>query len=223
MPKSAFSANAQAKVCAAAVAKLLAGQKPDEPRLINTCYSLVAPDYGISVAGRLSAGRRPAQGCRGRRRRQPGRCAGLGRALEANFADGWFKTITDGSVRLSALRRGVRWRGLRVMRCLPRSRGGRRTRCVPYHGRRRRHPGVARPARRATRRAAAPSSSTGRSGSACCATPGRSRRSGSRARSRPTSRAPDRAGRKASCGCGSSMRAASTRRRSCRHIIGSKG
>src|SRR5262249_56834510 len=29
MPKSAFAANAQAKVCAAAVAKLLGGQKPD--------------------------------------------------------------------------------------------------------------------------------------------------------------------------------------------------
>src|SRR2546430_17578910 len=51
MPKSAFSANAQAKVCAAAVAKLLAGGSPDEPKLINTCYSLVAPDYGISIVG----------------------------------------------------------------------------------------------------------------------------------------------------------------------------
>ena len=51
MPKSAFSANAQAKVCAAAVATLLRGEKPAEPRLINTCYSLVAPDYGITVAG----------------------------------------------------------------------------------------------------------------------------------------------------------------------------
>ena len=51
MPKSAFAANSQAKVCAAALAKLLAGEKPEEPRLINTCYSLVAPDYGISVAG----------------------------------------------------------------------------------------------------------------------------------------------------------------------------
>ena len=51
MPKSAFSANAQAKVCAAAVAALLRGEKPAEPRLINTCYSLVAPDYGITVAG----------------------------------------------------------------------------------------------------------------------------------------------------------------------------
>jgi len=58
MPKSAFTANAQAKVCAAAVGKLIAGGKPDDPRLINTCYSLVAPDYGISVAGVY----RPADG-----------------------------------------------------------------------------------------------------------------------------------------------------------------
>src|SRR2546430_17476595 len=58
MPKSAFSANAQAKVCAAAVAKLLAGGSPDEPKLINTCYSLVAPDYGISIVGVY----RPAEG-----------------------------------------------------------------------------------------------------------------------------------------------------------------
>ena len=51
MPKSAFAANAQAKVCAIAVAALLAGAAPSEPVLVNTCYSLVAPDYGISVAG----------------------------------------------------------------------------------------------------------------------------------------------------------------------------
>src|SRR5512144_1827821 len=51
MPKSAFAANAQAKTCAAAVARLLAGGTPVPPKLINTCYSLVAPDYGISVAG----------------------------------------------------------------------------------------------------------------------------------------------------------------------------
>ena len=34
------------------------GGKPAEPKLINTCYSLVAPDYGISVAGVY----RPADG-----------------------------------------------------------------------------------------------------------------------------------------------------------------
>ena len=51
MPKSAFSANSQAKDCASAVATLLAGGTPAAPKLINTCYSLVAPGYGISVAG----------------------------------------------------------------------------------------------------------------------------------------------------------------------------
>src|SRR5213596_2671197 len=51
MPKSAFAANAQAKVCAAAVVTLLRGDKPTEPRLINTCYSLATPDYGFSIAG----------------------------------------------------------------------------------------------------------------------------------------------------------------------------
>ena len=51
MPKSAFAANAQAKVCAEAIAALLHGETPAPPKLINTCYSLVAPDYGISIAG----------------------------------------------------------------------------------------------------------------------------------------------------------------------------
>lgn len=50
MPKSGFSANSQAKVCAAAVAALLEGREPGTPSWINTCYSLVAPNYAISVA-----------------------------------------------------------------------------------------------------------------------------------------------------------------------------
>ena len=87
MPKSAFAANAQAKVCAAAIVTLLAGETPAEPKLINTCYSLVAPDYGISVAGvyrpvngvltdvrrlgRRQPGRRAAHRARARRRLSP--------------------------------------------------------------------------------------------------------------------------------------------------------
>jgi NADPH-dependent 2,4-dienoyl-CoA reductase/sulfur reductase-like enzyme len=93
MPKSAFSANAQAKVCAAAVAKLLAGEPPSEPRLINTCYSVVAPGYGISVAdvyrpvnGVLTAV--PGGGL------SPADAPASFRAQEALFADGWFNTIT---------------------------------------------------------------------------------------------------------------------------------
>ena len=94
MPKSAFSANAQAKVCAAAVAKLLAGQKPDEPRLINTCYSVVAPNYGITVAGVY----RPKDGVladvEGAGGVSPIDAPAAARAAEASYADGWFKTIT---------------------------------------------------------------------------------------------------------------------------------
>lgn len=50
MPKSGFSANAQAKVAAAAIVNALAGKPASEPAFANTCYSLIAPDYGISVA-----------------------------------------------------------------------------------------------------------------------------------------------------------------------------
>lgn len=51
IPKSAFAANSEAKACAMAVAALLAGREPAAPTWLNTCYSLVAPEHGISVAG----------------------------------------------------------------------------------------------------------------------------------------------------------------------------
>ena len=95
MPKSAFAANAQAKVCAAAIAKLIAGAKPDEPKLINTCYSLIAPDYGVTVAGVY----RPVNGVltdvEGAGGVSPIDAPRTMRAQEAMFADGWFKTITN--------------------------------------------------------------------------------------------------------------------------------
>jgi NADPH-dependent 2,4-dienoyl-CoA reductase/sulfur reductase-like enzyme len=94
MPKSAFSANAQAKVCAAAVAKLLAGQKADEPRLINTCYSLVAPDYGISVAGVYQPKDGVLTDVQGAGGVSPVDAPKSTREAEVTFANGWFKTIT---------------------------------------------------------------------------------------------------------------------------------
>ena len=51
IPKSAFAANSEAKMCAIAVVNLLNGQEMSEPNWINTCYSLITPDHGISVAG----------------------------------------------------------------------------------------------------------------------------------------------------------------------------
>jgi sulfide dehydrogenase [flavocytochrome c] flavoprotein chain len=94
MPKSAFAANAQAKVCAAAVATLLHGESPSPPKLINTCYSLVAPDYGISIAGVY----RPAGGqfadVEGAGGASPIDAPADFRALEAAYAEAWFRTIT---------------------------------------------------------------------------------------------------------------------------------
>ncbi|MXY35012.1 MAG: cytochrome C [Boseongicola sp. SB0676_bin_33] len=51
MPKSGFAAATQGKACAHAVAALLEGRDPPRGILMNTCYSLVGPEYGISVAG----------------------------------------------------------------------------------------------------------------------------------------------------------------------------
>jgi sulfide dehydrogenase [flavocytochrome c] flavoprotein chain len=94
MPKSAFSANAQAKVCAAAVAGLIRSEPPRAPKLINTCYSLVAPGYGISVAGVY----RPVNGVltdvEGAGGLSPASAPPEFRALEAAYAEAWFRTIT---------------------------------------------------------------------------------------------------------------------------------
>src|SRR3954451_6714604 len=89
MPKSAFTANAQAKVCAAAIVRLMAGRPPEEPRLIHTCYSLVAPDYGISVANVY----RPKDGVLTDAGGgvSPANAPATFRAQEATFANGWFK------------------------------------------------------------------------------------------------------------------------------------
>ena len=94
VPKSAFAANAEAKVCAAAILDLLAGRAPPEARLVNTCYSLVAPDYGISVAGVY----RPANGLMadvpGAGGTSPLDAPPETRRLEARYAEDWFRTIT---------------------------------------------------------------------------------------------------------------------------------
>lgn len=49
MPKSAFSANSQAKVVAADILTALAKKDKFEPRYRNTCWSLLAPDDNVKV------------------------------------------------------------------------------------------------------------------------------------------------------------------------------
>ncbi|MDG6778426.1 FCSD flavin-binding domain-containing protein [Thiomicrorhabdus sp. zzn3] len=50
MPKSGYSANSQAKVCARAVADTLRGNELGKAIYSNVCYSLAGENYGVSIA-----------------------------------------------------------------------------------------------------------------------------------------------------------------------------
>ena len=94
MPKSGFSANSQAKVCAAAIVAALNGTELAAPSYANTCYSLVGPEYGISVSAvyRLSDGQ--ISGVEGAGGVSPGDADVIFRAKEADYAQGWYTSIT---------------------------------------------------------------------------------------------------------------------------------
>ena len=94
MAKSAFAANAQGKACAAAIATLLSGETPPAGKLINTCYSLVAPDYGISIVGVYQAVNGQYVDVEGAGGTSAMDAPRETRAAEANYATAWFRTIT---------------------------------------------------------------------------------------------------------------------------------
>ncbi len=94
IPKSAHGANAQGKACAAAVAALLAGKPPPEPKLDNICTSLVAPDYGISIWGAYRPGREVMLEIEGSAGTSPRDAPSERRASEARDAAGWYRRIT---------------------------------------------------------------------------------------------------------------------------------
>jgi len=95
MPKGAFAANTQAKVAALAIVNALAGRAPAAPTYLSSCYSLVAPDYGLSVIDVFRATPQgivsvPGAGGASPRRGDPGL-----RAQEARYAESWYQSITD--------------------------------------------------------------------------------------------------------------------------------
>jgi sulfide dehydrogenase [flavocytochrome c] flavoprotein subunit len=93
LPKSGYAANSEAKVCAAAVVDMLNGRDPREPSWVNTCYSLVGPGYGISVAKvyKLHDGKVVGiEGSGGLTPMEPR----SNRALEAVYAQSWYDNIT---------------------------------------------------------------------------------------------------------------------------------
>jgi len=94
MPKSASAAASEAKLAAAAVAALLNGQAPGAPTLESTCYSLIAPNYAISIKGRYHVVDGQFVEIEGAGGTSPVTADASVRAAEARQADDWYKAIT---------------------------------------------------------------------------------------------------------------------------------
>ena len=92
MPKSAFSANSQAKVAAMTIRGELAGARTFPARYVNTCWSLVETDDTIKVGGRYEAkdGKIAATETFVSK---PGETAELRKANQAENL-GWYEAIT---------------------------------------------------------------------------------------------------------------------------------
>ena len=69
------------------------GEAPPEAKFVNTCYSLVAPDYGFSIAGVYHPVDGQWQEVEGAGGISPITAPRALRNQEAKFAYGWFNTI----------------------------------------------------------------------------------------------------------------------------------
>jgi sulfide dehydrogenase [flavocytochrome c] flavoprotein subunit len=95
MPKSGFSASSQGKVCATAIAASLGGTEMPDPSYVNTCYSLVGPRYGISVAAVYHMQDEGIAAVKGAGGVSPADASEAFRKDEARYAVGWYQSITS--------------------------------------------------------------------------------------------------------------------------------
>ena len=95
MPKSGYSANSQGKVAAAAVVAMLNGDEVGTPAYVNTCYSIIGKDYGISVAAvyRLSEDGSTIAGVEGAGGLTPSDAPDFALAREVQYAYSWYDNI----------------------------------------------------------------------------------------------------------------------------------
>ncbi|HDP88722.1 MAG TPA: twin-arginine translocation signal domain-containing protein [Thioalkalivibrio sp.] len=95
MPKSGHSANSQGKIAAAAIVLGLQERPMITPSHVNTCYSLVGPDYGISVAAVYHYDEGGIKGVAGAGGVSPADAGPQFRQQEADYARGWYASITQ--------------------------------------------------------------------------------------------------------------------------------
>jgi sulfide dehydrogenase [flavocytochrome c] flavoprotein subunit len=94
LPKSGFAASSEAKMCAAAIVATFKGETPAESSLINTCYSLIAPKYAISVAGVYRVSDKGIVQVEGSGGVSPKDAPDSFREEEAKYTFGWYQSIT---------------------------------------------------------------------------------------------------------------------------------
>ena len=94
MPRSAAAAQSQARICAAAIATLLAGKTPAPPTLTSSCYSLIAPDYAISQKGTYRPVDDQYAEAEGGAVISPQGAPRAARQAEAHEAGAWYRSIT---------------------------------------------------------------------------------------------------------------------------------
>jgi sulfide dehydrogenase [flavocytochrome c] flavoprotein subunit len=97
MPKSAYAANSQAKVAAAAIVNRFNGTEPGDPTFTNTCYSVVGEDFGISVAAvyRLDESNNSIEPIKGSGGVSPANASPEIRKREVSYAHSWFKNVIN--------------------------------------------------------------------------------------------------------------------------------
>lgn len=95
MPKSGYAANSQGKVVAAAVVALLNDGKAPQPTYVNTCYSVVKPGEGISVAMVYNYADGKINKVKGSGGLTPKEVDLDMRAREEHYGHSWFNNITS--------------------------------------------------------------------------------------------------------------------------------
>ena len=99
MPKSGYAANSQGKVAAAAIVAALKGTEIAKQAYVNTCYSIIGTDYGISVAAVYELGKDKDKGTPTISKLSGGLSAvdasADSRAREVQYAYSWFNNITS--------------------------------------------------------------------------------------------------------------------------------
>lgn len=97
LPKSAYAADSQAKVAAAAIAAGFQDKEPGDPTFVNTCYSVVGEDFGVSVAAvyNLDAKANEIEPIPGSGGASPANASPEIRRREVSYAHSWFKNVIN--------------------------------------------------------------------------------------------------------------------------------